>query len=118
MFELRLHRLYSTKPGFLSFVVGGNRYDACLDNFAKDPVRFEILIYPGEVPWCAIATFQVAGSIGFKGDFRHWEHLLGVGTRQWRIWHASSDMPPPQTCMIAFNLACYASVSGRIGGRQ
>ena len=35
-FELRLYRLYSTKLGFLSFVVGGNSYDACLDNFAKD----------------------------------------------------------------------------------
>ena len=23
--------------------------------------------------------------MGLKGDFRQWEHLLGVGTSQWRI---------------------------------
>jgi hypothetical protein len=26
-----------------------------------------------------IATFQVAESLGFKGDFRQWEELLRVG---------------------------------------
>ena len=26
-----------------------------------------------------IATFQVAQSLGFKGDFRAWEHLLRIG---------------------------------------
>jgi hypothetical protein len=26
-----------------------------------------------------ISTFQVAESMGFKGDFRQWEHLLRVG---------------------------------------
>jgi hypothetical protein len=26
-----------------------------------------------------ISTFQVAESIGFKGDFRAWEHLLRIG---------------------------------------
>ena len=63
VFELRLHRLDSTKLGFPSFVVGGTPYDACLDNFAKDLAkhnrdghlapkrRFEILIYPGKAPW-------------------------------------------------------------------
>ena len=25
------------------------------------------------------ATFQVAESMGFKGDFRQWEHLLLIG---------------------------------------
>ena len=28
---------------------------------------------------CVIATFQVAESVGFKGDFRQWEDLLRVG---------------------------------------
>jgi hypothetical protein len=28
---------------------------------------------------CVISTFQVAGSMGFKGDFRQWEHLLRIG---------------------------------------
>jgi hypothetical protein len=26
-----------------------------------------------------ISTFQVAKSMGFKGEFRQWEHLLRVG---------------------------------------
>ena len=26
-----------------------------------------------------ISTFQVAESMGFKGDFRQWEHLLRIG---------------------------------------
>jgi hypothetical protein len=28
---------------------------------------------------CVISTFQVADSMGFKGDFRQWKHLLRVG---------------------------------------
>ena len=28
---------------------------------------------------CLISTFQVAESMGFKGDFRLWEHLLRIG---------------------------------------
>jgi hypothetical protein len=27
---------------------------------------------------CVISTFQVAQSLGFKGDFRAWEHLLRI----------------------------------------
>ena len=26
-----------------------------------------------------ISTFQIAESMGFKGDFRQWEHLLRIG---------------------------------------
>ena len=26
-----------------------------------------------------ISTFKVAESIGFKGDYRQWEHLLRIG---------------------------------------
>ena len=32
-----------------------------------------------EIERCAIATFKVAESLGFKGEFRQWEHLLRVG---------------------------------------
>jgi hypothetical protein len=28
---------------------------------------------------CVISSFQVAEGMGFKGDFRQWEHLLRVG---------------------------------------
>ena len=28
---------------------------------------------------CVIASFQVAESMGFKGEFRQWEELLRVG---------------------------------------
>jgi hypothetical protein len=28
---------------------------------------------------CIISTFQVAESMGFRGDFRQWQHLLRVG---------------------------------------
>jgi hypothetical protein len=32
-----------------------------------------------QIERCLISTFQVAGSIGFKGQFRRWEDLLRVG---------------------------------------
>jgi hypothetical protein len=32
-----------------------------------------------QIERCLISTFQVAESMGFKGDFRQWEHLLRVG---------------------------------------
>jgi hypothetical protein len=32
-----------------------------------------------QIERCLISTFQVAESIGFKGDFRQWEHLLRIG---------------------------------------
>jgi len=32
-----------------------------------------------EIERCVIATFQGAESMGFKGEFRQWEHLLRVG---------------------------------------
>jgi hypothetical protein len=28
---------------------------------------------------CVIATFRIAESLGFKGEFRRWEHLLWIG---------------------------------------
>jgi hypothetical protein len=28
---------------------------------------------------CLISTFQVAGSMGFKGELRQWEHLMRIG---------------------------------------
>jgi hypothetical protein len=32
-----------------------------------------------QIERCVISTFQVAEGMGFKGDFRQWEHLLRVG---------------------------------------
>jgi hypothetical protein len=32
-----------------------------------------------QIERCVISTFQVAESLGFKGEFRQWEHLLRVG---------------------------------------
>ena len=32
-----------------------------------------------QIERCLISTFKVAESMGFKGDFRQWEHLLRVG---------------------------------------
>ena len=32
-----------------------------------------------QIERCAIASFRVTESMGFKGDFRQWEHLLRVG---------------------------------------
>ena len=31
-----------------------------------------------QIERCVISTFQVAESMGFKGDFRQWEHLLRI----------------------------------------
>jgi hypothetical protein len=28
---------------------------------------------------CLISTFKIAESMGFKGEFRQWEHLLRIG---------------------------------------
>ena len=32
-----------------------------------------------QIERCSIASFQVAESMGFKGEFRQWEDLLRVG---------------------------------------
>jgi hypothetical protein len=32
-----------------------------------------------QIERCVISSFQVAESMGFKGDFRQWEYLLRVG---------------------------------------
>jgi hypothetical protein len=32
-----------------------------------------------QIERCVISTFQVAQSMGFKGDFRQWEQLLRIG---------------------------------------
>jgi len=32
-----------------------------------------------QIARCVISTFQVAESMGFKGDFRQWEDLLRMG---------------------------------------
>ncbi|MGA7903109.1 MAG: hypothetical protein WBL40_19130 [Terrimicrobiaceae bacterium] len=32
-----------------------------------------------QIERCVIASFRIAESMGFKGDFRQWEHLLRVG---------------------------------------
>jgi hypothetical protein len=31
-----------------------------------------------QIERCVISTFQIAQSLGFKGDYRQWEHLLRV----------------------------------------
>jgi hypothetical protein len=32
-----------------------------------------------QIERCLISTFQVAESMGFKGDFRQWQELLRIG---------------------------------------
>ena len=32
-----------------------------------------------QIERCVIASFQVAESMGFKGDFRQWQELLRIG---------------------------------------
>jgi hypothetical protein len=32
-----------------------------------------------QIERCLISTFQIAESMGFKGDFRQWEHLPRIG---------------------------------------
>ena len=32
-----------------------------------------------EIERCVISSFRIAKSMGFKGEFRHWEDLLRVG---------------------------------------
>jgi hypothetical protein len=35
---------------------------------------------------CAISTFKIAESMGFKGDFRQWEDLLRVSDHFFKDW--------------------------------
>ena len=50
---------------------------------------------------CIISTFQVAESMGFKGDFRQWEHFLRICDRESRRaafhseWGDETRMPNP-----------------------
>ena len=32
-----------------------------------------------QIERCVISTFRIVESMGFKGEFRQWEHLLRVG---------------------------------------
>jgi hypothetical protein len=32
-----------------------------------------------QIERCVISSFQIAESLGFKGDLRQWEHLLRIG---------------------------------------
>ena len=32
-----------------------------------------------QIERCVISSFQIAESMGFKGDFRQWEDLLQIG---------------------------------------
>ena len=32
-----------------------------------------------QIERCVISTFQIAESMGFKGDFRQWQELLRIG---------------------------------------
>ena len=32
-----------------------------------------------QIERCVISTFRAAESMGFKGEFRQWEHLLRIG---------------------------------------
>ena len=32
-----------------------------------------------QIERCVISSFQIAESMGFKGEFRQWEHLLRIG---------------------------------------
>ena len=34
-----------------------------------------------QIERCVISTFRIAESIGFKGEFRQWEHLLALPLR-------------------------------------
>jgi hypothetical protein len=47
------------------------------------PGRERLCPFPGkggkQIERCLISTFQVAESMGFKGDFRQWQELLRIG---------------------------------------
>jgi hypothetical protein len=32
-----------------------------------------------QIERCVISSFQIAESMGFKGEFRQWEHVLRIG---------------------------------------
>jgi hypothetical protein len=32
-----------------------------------------------QIERCVISSFQIVESLGFKGEFRQWEHLLQIG---------------------------------------
>jgi hypothetical protein len=44
-----------------------------------------------QIERCVISSFQVAESMGFKGDFRQWEHLLGSEIDELKAHHWCSE---------------------------
>jgi hypothetical protein len=44
-----------------------------------------------DIERCVISTFQVAESMGFKRDFREWEHLLRIGDLKIAVRSSSSQ---------------------------
>ena len=65
-FSLHLSSWTDLSPTFIN--PGGNT-----DGRAKQPGS------PANKSSGAISSFRIAESLGFKGDFRQWEHLLRVG---------------------------------------
>jgi hypothetical protein len=46
-----------------------------------------------QIERCVFASFQVAESMGFKGEFRQWEHLLRIGEITGGYRDPISDVP-------------------------
>jgi hypothetical protein len=59
----------------------GDKFAAHLYQSRREYRRaFEIAGKSGkQVERCVISTFQIAEKLGFRGDFRQWEHLLRIG---------------------------------------
>jgi hypothetical protein len=62
--------------GFLKADVVSRRSKHAAENRLEDRRTCETAGKSGkQIERCVISTFQVAESMGFKGEFRQWEHL-------------------------------------------
>jgi hypothetical protein len=44
-----------------------------------NPRMFVDVFFDRQIERCDISKFQIAESMGFKGEFRQWEHPLRIG---------------------------------------
>jgi hypothetical protein len=70
-----------------------------------------------QIERCLISTFQVAESMGFKGDFRQWEHLLRIADRKSRSgYHLShKDSPSRKSRVNVLHAVSHSAVHPRDG---
>ena len=67
--RLLLQSMLAERDRFAALYQSRREYRTASETAGKSGKRIER---------CVISTFQVAETLGFRGDFRQWEHLLQI----------------------------------------